>query len=94
MRERFTDLVSEAELTAHVGMSARQLQRMFKAKLNASFRSLLMKMRVHKACDLLRLGERNLAEISSECGFYDQSSFSRHFRKLMGMTPRQYRKRW
>ncbi len=94
LRAHFTEQVRERALTDAAGVTPRQLQRMFKSKLNTSFRELLIKMRVHKACDLLRLGDRGLSDIASECGFYDQSSFSRHFKDHMGMTPRQYRKRW
>jgi PAS domain S-box-containing protein len=94
LRAHFTEPVSERHVTRELGVGARQLQRLFQTKLNTSFRGLLQKMRVHRSCDLLRLSDRALADIAAECGFYDQSSFSRHFKRHMGMTPRQYRNRW
>jgi len=94
LREHFTEPVSERQITREVGIGARQIQRLLKTKLNTSFRVLLIKMRVHKSCDMLRLSDRALADVAAECGFYDQSSFSRQFKQHMGMTPRQYRNRW
>ncbi len=94
VREHFTERISERQLMEHMRMPARQLQRMFQAKLRSSFRQVLIRMRVHKACDQLRLSDRSHAQIARECGFYDQASFSRQFKALMGVTPRAYRKRW
>jgi PAS domain S-box-containing protein len=94
LREHFTEPVSERQVTREVGIGARQLQRLFKLKLKTSFRVLLIRMRVHRSCDLLRRSDRTLADIAAECGFYDQSSYSRQFKRHMGMTPRQYRNRW
>jgi AraC-like DNA-binding protein len=39
----------------------------------------------------LRQGRDPIAEIATDCGFYDQSSFTSHFRRHMGVTPRKYR---
>ena len=94
LRAHFTEQVHERAITDLAGVTPRQLQRMFRAKLHTSFRQLVVRMRVHRSCDLLRLSDRTLSQIAAECGFYDQSSFSRHFKAQMGITPRQYRKRW
>jgi AraC-like DNA-binding protein len=40
---------------------------------------------------LLRATEKSIAEIADECGFCDQSYFTRVFQDLKGMTPKHFR---
>jgi AraC-like DNA-binding protein len=42
---------------------------------------------------VLRSGDKPIAEIALDFGFCDQSAFTQHFRKHMGITPATYRKR-
>ena len=50
-----------------------------------------VRVKIEKACKLLRDTEKALVEIGLELGFCDQSAFTAQFRKRMSMTPRQYR---
>jgi AraC family transcriptional regulator len=48
--------------------------------------------RVERARQLLQAGtELSLAEVAAHAGFYDQSQFSHHFRRVLGFTPGQFR---
>jgi AraC family transcriptional regulator len=47
--------------------------------------------RVERAQHLLRRGDLPLAEVAARAGFPDQSAFSRHFKRLLGVTPGQFR---
>jgi AraC family transcriptional regulator len=47
--------------------------------------------RVERAQQLLRKGGLSLAEIAARAGFPDQSTFGRHFKRLVGVTPGQFR---
>ncbi|HJZ58896.1 MAG TPA: helix-turn-helix transcriptional regulator, partial [Gemmataceae bacterium] len=48
--------------------------------------------RVERAKQLLRSGtEASLAEVAADAGFSDQSQFCHHFRRLVGVTPGQFR---
>jgi AraC family transcriptional regulator len=52
----------------------------------------VIRRRVERAKQLLQ--ERDglsLARVASRAGFSDQSQFSRHFKRLVGVTPRQFR---
>lgn len=50
------------------------------------------RLRVRTAAVLLRSGRRPVAEIASECGFYDQAHLVRSFNAVHGTTPGNYRK--
>jgi AraC-like DNA-binding protein len=92
IRERYAQPLSVADLAVQAAMSPRQLERKFRAVLGLSPQQLLIKVRVHAACHALRHSAQNLASIGAECGFYDQSSFTEHFRRHVGLTPGQYRR--
>jgi AraC family transcriptional regulator len=47
--------------------------------------------RVGRAQQLLQRGrDLSLAEVAARAGFSDQSQFSHHFKRLVGVTPRQF----
>jgi AraC-like DNA-binding protein len=54
----------------------------------------LTRLRVTRACDLLRAGELTVTEAAFRVGFNDSNYFSRQFRQVMGCTPREYARRW
>ena len=51
----------------------------------------LLRLRLKFACTLLRTTRRTLSEIALETGFCDANYFSRQFRQVLDLTPRQYR---
>jgi len=75
----------------HAGISPGHFSHLLKERTGRSFTELLRQCRVDLACELLAHSERTLADIADCCGFCDQSYFTRVFRDVKGMTPRQYR---
>jgi AraC-like DNA-binding protein len=51
----------------------------------------LIARRVERAKRFLQGGDLSLAEVAAQAGFWDQSQFSRHFKRLVGVTPGQFR---
>ena len=91
LNDHYLESIKPRQLSEVSGLSPRNIQRMFRSKLNTTPRDLLAKARILRACDYLRLTDRSLSTIAVDCGFYDQSSFTRNFKKHIGMTPRRYR---
>jgi AraC-like DNA-binding protein len=92
IRQHFRKEVSIAVLAEQTGLSIRQLQRRFRSVLRLTPQEFLIKTRVLAACRALRESDAALSEIASACGFYDQSSFTEHFRRHTGQTPLAYRR--
>lgn len=92
--QHFASDISIRSLAEMTRLSVRQFERRFKHHLKTTPQQFIMKMRVFAACDALRNSRRPIIEIATQSGFYDQSSFTRQFRKHMGITPLQYRKRY
>jgi PAS domain S-box-containing protein len=90
-RQRFAEPVRVDELAQVAGMSLPQLDRALRRTLGLSPKQLLMRARLDEAMRRLDDTELPIATIANECGYYDQSSFTRQFRRAVGMTPGVYR---
>ena len=86
-----TDLTL-AQLAATVHLSAYHFARQFKAATGVPPHRYVVTRRVERAQQLLRGSDFSLVDIAVSAGFSDQSKFSTHFRRVVGLTPRQFRK--
>jgi len=89
----FNKKLSVEKLAHYFNVSTRSIERYFNQYLNISPELFIIKTRIFKSCDYLRKGI-NISIVAAECGFYDQSSFTKHFKKHMGLTPLQYVKKY
>jgi AraC-like DNA-binding protein len=80
---------------AHIcGMSQSHFMSFFKRATGQSFTAYLNHCRIERAQALLVMTDRPMSEISQETGFCDQSYFGTVFRRVVGMTPAAYRRRY
>ncbi len=93
LRRRSDRIVSAAELARECGMSERTLYRKVKKSLGVTPYELILRIRIQKAAEAILKTRASLAEIALAHGFCDQSSFTHHFRKRLGITPKQFRLR-
>lgn len=82
--------ISLHDLTSIVGTSVSQLERYFKKIYHLSPRQMLTKIRLEKAI-LLLSQPHSIADVAIQCGYTDQSAFTRQFKLYSGLTPTQYR---
>jgi AraC-like DNA-binding protein/mannose-6-phosphate isomerase-like protein (cupin superfamily) len=75
-------------------MSACCFMHLFKDMTGHSFVAYLNRFRVTKAQDLLVATSKTISEISQETGYCNQSYFGVIFRRITGMTPYEYRRRY
>ncbi|MGE9269054.1 MAG: helix-turn-helix domain-containing protein, partial [Verrucomicrobiales bacterium] len=92
LKKHFRDKLNVEKLAELVGVSVRQLERKFREFFKMSPRAYLIRLRVLIACELLKQTSKQVTEIALEVGFYDHSDFSRHFKKVVGQSPTQFRK--
>jgi AraC family transcriptional regulator len=80
------------QLAAAARLSAYHFARQFKAATGMPPHQYVILRRVERAQQLLQGGGRpSLAEVAAHVGFSDQSQFNRHFKRLLGVTPGQFR---
>ncbi len=83
------DLKEIAEV-AH--MAPASVCRFFKNSTGLTIFEYLNKIKINYACQLLLNTDKNILDISYDCGFNNLSHFNKQFRKFMGATPSQFRK--
>jgi AraC-like DNA-binding protein len=81
-----------ADLAERAGLSVDQLDLRIRALFGVSMRQYLVRARIELACSSLRQSERPISRIALDCGYADQTAFTRQFRKSVGLTPWQYQK--
>jgi PAS domain S-box-containing protein len=82
-----------SDLARRAGLSPRQLQRRFRDLFGVGVKEFVLRARLQAAADALQDGTAPIADVALSSGFYDQSSFTRQFRKRTGTTPARYRRR-
>ncbi|GLO29393.1 AraC family transcriptional regulator [Pseudomonas putida] len=83
--------ITLGELALRCNLSEYHFARMFRASFGLPPHQYLLARRLHRACQLLRLGLMPLGEIALLCGFASASHFSNRFRQAVGATPGEYR---
>ena len=91
MEAAIEDPTSPADLAAEVGMSTRQLERLFRRYLNRSPKRYYMELRLARARNLLMQTDLSVINVALACGFSSPSHFSKCYRAQYGTTP--YRER-
>ena len=91
MEGNIEDPMSPADLAEEVGMSTRQLERLFRRYLNRSPKRYYMEIRLQKARNLLMQTDMSVINVALACGFTSPSHFSKCYRSQYDTTP--YRER-
>jgi AraC-like DNA-binding protein len=89
----YDDPISLPQLASHAGVSPSHLGFLFRNSVGMSFKALLGHIRIHKAREALASeGRPNITEVAMRVGFSDLSHFERSFRRIVGQSPREYRR--
>ncbi|HZL45310.1 MAG TPA: helix-turn-helix domain-containing protein [Opitutaceae bacterium] len=91
METHLADDLSREQTARVAGLSPSHFSHLMRAKTGWSFTELLTRLRVDRACQLLVRTDAPLVQVALECGFGDQSYFSRVFRRRTAHTPGEYR---
>nr|WP_260504291.1 helix-turn-helix transcriptional regulator [Paenibacillus illinoisensis] len=75
----------------HVYLNPFYLSKFFKTKTGENFSDYVMKLRMHRAAELLKTTHCKTYEISEIVGYSNAKNFTRMFRSFFGVTPREYR---
>ena len=91
MERNLEEPISPSILAREVGMSTRQLERLFRRYVQRSPKRYYMELRLQKARNLLMQTGMSVIEVALACGFTSPSHFSKCYRAHYGSTP--YRER-
>ncbi len=91
MEQNIEEPISPSNLASDVGMSTRQLERLFRRYLDRSPKRYYMELRLQKARNLLMQTDMSVINVALACGFASPSHFSKCYRTQYETTP--YRER-
>jgi len=88
--ERCTEDLTIAQLAREAGVHPAHFARAFRAAYRCSVGEFVRRARIERACEWLSREEVTLARVASDLGFYDQSHFTRTFKRIVGLRPSQF----
>lgn len=81
------------DLAEKVHLSVYQLDQRIRSIYQISSGQLITRTRIDAACHMLTATGKSISSIAQDCGYSDQSAFSRQFKQTTGLTPKAYRER-
>jgi transcriptional regulator GlxA family with amidase domain len=94
MEANIEDPLTSDEIAGLVGVSRRQLERLFRQYLGSMPSKYYLGLRLSKARTQLQRTSKSVVQISLACGFSSAAHFSNAYRERFGVTPREDRRNW
>ena len=94
MEANIEDPLATDEIAGLVGISRRQLERLFRQYLGSMPSKYYLNLRLAKARTQLQRTSKSVVQISLACGFSSAAHFSNAYRDRFGVTPREERRNW
>ena len=92
--EHYTEKLTLDDLAEHFFINKFYLSKIFKETYGTTVNNYLISKRITRAKQLLRFTDMTVDEVGAAVGMGDANYFSRMFRKVEGISPREYRKQW
>lgn len=93
IHENYAQPLSLSQIAALVGVHAAHLAEVFRKHYGCSIGHYIRRLRLDYAAREVLFSETSLADISANAGFYDQSHFTKFFKRYAGLTPAEMRAR-
>ena len=91
MENNIEEPMSLDELARHVGISRRQMERIFQKHLNCVPTRYYLELRLQRARELLLRSPKSIVDVAFSCGFVSPPHFSKCYRDYFGKPPREER---
>ncbi|MDR2435596.1 MAG: AraC family transcriptional regulator [Treponema sp.] len=91
IEQRYQDEIGVEDIAAFCNLDRSYLGKVFKSVLDTSPRDFLIRFRINKSCELMKITNRTISEVSAMVGYPNQFNFSRTFKSIMGKCPRNWR---
>ena len=92
IREHYAQNIGLKEIAEYCHVSPSYISKIFKNDIQIGIVQYIHNMRIDKAKELLRNTDMRVTEIAPEVGYSDYKRFSFYFLKIVGVSPRDYRK--
>jgi AraC family transcriptional regulator len=91
MREHLAADLDLEQLAQQLKLSQSHFTHLFRKSTGQSPYQYVLQLRVERAKELLKVGNLSISDVAIAVGFYDQSHLTKQMKRLLGLTPRQFR---
>jgi AraC family transcriptional regulator, arabinose operon regulatory protein len=91
MREHISNMITLEDLAEVSGLSVSHYCAVFKQKTMQTPMQLFTSMKIQRACQLLQNRNQTIKSVAYNLGFFDQYHFSKVFKQIMGVAPKEFR---
>ncbi|MBT3244774.1 MAG: helix-turn-helix transcriptional regulator [Bacteroidetes bacterium] len=93
IQNNYNHQISLEDVAGQISMTSSAFCRFFKKKTQKTFSDYLIETRIARACKLLTQEDYTVSETCYESGYNSTSNFHRHFKRVTGLSPNEYKKR-
>jgi AraC-like DNA-binding protein len=93
IEEHYTEPLSLDKFATRFGLNPAYLSRAYRMQSGRTIVEYVNQIRIQKSCLLLKRSEVSILDIALSVGYNSLSLFNRNFRRILGMSPREYRNR-
>lgn len=93
IRSHYQEDLSIKEVAAVLYISESYLGKLFKMEINTTFVEYVTKVRIYESLELLKNKNMPIYEVSEQVGYKDYRYYGLLFKKMMGITPKEYQKK-
>lgn len=83
--------ITPAHLATELGVSLRQLQRIFREELDITPNVFITMLKMEEAATMLKTANKNISEVAYAIGYSDPAYFTKVFKKYFGKSPKEYK---
>jgi AraC-like DNA-binding protein len=94
MKNNLTNKITLHEIAQHAGYSSSYFGALFLERTSCTPMDYYNQLKIQKSCSLLQFSTMKIKEIAYHLGYYDPFHFSKTFRLVMEISPREYRLRY
>jgi len=91
IQEHYAEDIGRNEIAGVFFLTPEYLAKLYKKKTGKNLKDYINEYRIEKAKELLKAGEKNVSDIAESVGFDNFSYFSTLFKKLTGVSPKEYK---
>ena len=94
IKEHYCDSeLSVKQISCVLGYHEKYISNLFKETYHECLSAVIERLRIEKACDLLKNSNGKITDITEAVGYTSDVSFRRAFKKITGVSPSEYRER-
>lgn len=93
IQKHISEPIYLADVARHIGISEVTFSHYFRTRTGKTFPSYLNELRIARVCRMLAETDDTVSEIAWNCGFDSMANFLKHFKRIHGCTPKEYRQR-